>query len=384
MNAEVLALARELIGRRSITPDDAGCQDVIAERLAAIGLDCELLPAGKVKNLWACAGTPRLCFAGHTDVVPAGPEALWSHPPFVATERDGLLFGRGAADMKGSLAAMVVAAERFACRRGSVDGLCFLITSDEEGLAVHGTRHVVRTLQERGTLPAWCVVGEPSSRARPGDVVRIGRRGSLTGRLTVRGVQGHVAYPELAVNPIHCALAALKDLAGRTWSPRNPDFPPTGLQLVELHAGVGAENVIPGELVAIFNLRYNPALDEADLSRDVEAVLREHRLDYHLDWHLSDRPFITRGGPLVAAMDAAIEATTGVRPRHDTGGGTSDGRFIAPAGVDVVELGPVNASIHKVDEHVAVTDLGALVDIHVGVMERLLAGATASHERGSG
>lgn len=375
MTAEVLDLARELIARRSVTPEDAGCQDLIAARLAAIGLDCEAMPAGEVANLWATRGTPKLCFAGHTDVVPTGPEALWSHPPFRPTEAGGRLFGRGAADMKGSLAAMVVAAERLAATDpAALDGLCFLITSDEEGPAVDGTRRVVETLTERGRLPAYCVVGEPSSMDRLGDVVRTGRRGSLTGRLAVRGVQGHVAYPDKASNPVHQALPALQALATHRWEPDDPDFPATRLQWVELHAGVGADNVIPGELTATFNLRYNPAQDEAMLREKVESVLDGHGLDYRLDWHLSGRPFITRGGPLLEAMDAAVAELTGQTPRHDTGGGTSDGRFIAPAGVDVVELGPVNASIHQVDENVLIEDLEILARMYQGVMERVLGG----------
>lgn len=369
-----LALARELIGRRSVTPEDGGCQDVIASRLEALGFAIERMDAGGVRNLWARRGAkaPLFVFAGHTDVVPTGPEANWRFPPFEPTERDGFLYGRGAADMKGGLAAMVVAVEAFLATRPRFDGsIAFLVTSDEEGPAEHGTRHVMRELQKRNEKIDWCVVGEPSSRDTTGDLIRVGRRGSLNGVLSVRGVQGHVAYPELADNPIHRALAALDELACAHWDDGFETFPPTSFQLSNLNAGTGADNVIPGELVARFNFRYCPVQDAAGLRAKVESLLDRHGLDFQVEWRESGKPFFTSDGLLTQAVDAAVCAATGREPEHSTGGGTSDGRFIAPAGAQVIELGVCNATIHQVDECVRVEDLDTLTDVYRRILENL-------------
>nr|WP_241263288.1 succinyl-diaminopimelate desuccinylase [Parahaliea mediterranea] len=370
-----MELACELIRRPSVTPEDAGCQALMAERLSAIGFHCEDMPFGEVSNLWAVRGTegPILVFAGHTDVVPTGPEAQWQSPPFEPTLRDGLLYGRGAADMKGSLAAMVVACEDFvAAHPGHPGRIGFLITSDEEGPAVNGTVKVMETLGARGQAIDWCVVGEPSSTAQLGDVVKNGRRGSLGARLVVKGVQGHIAYPHLADNPIHRALPALDELAAEVWDEGNASFPPTSMQISNINGGTGATNVIPGELEILFNFRFSTEVTDAELRRRTEAVLDRHGLDYALEWNLSGQAFLTDSGELVAATVAAIRDEAGIDTELSTAGGTSDGRFIAPTGAQVLELGPVNATIHKLDECVRADDLPRLAALYRGILERLL------------
>ena len=374
-----VALARELIRRASVTPDDAGCQALIGARLAACGFRLESMPAGpaghRVENLWARLGDagPTFAFAGHTDVVPTGDASRWSSAPFGARLVDGEIVGRGAADMKGGLAAMVTAAERFAApgrrARGSV---AFLLTSDEEGPAVDGTAHVMRTLAARGETVDWCVLGEPSSAERLGDTIRVGRRGSLGARLVVRGRQGHVAYPRLADNPVHRALPMLAELAGIEWDAGDEHFPPTTLQVSNVAAGTGATNVIPGELVVEFNLRHSPATTQGAIRARVEALVAAHGLDARLDWRDSARPFLTADGALLAAARAAVREVTGIEPSTDTAGGTSDGRFIAPTGTELVELGPVNRTIHAVDERVAASDLDALSTIYERTLDSLL------------
>lgn len=371
----VLDLARTLIARPSVTPADEGCQALLAERLQALGFVCRDMPCDAVSNLWAVRGDgePLLVFAGHTDVVPTGPVARWSSPPFEPTLRDGFLYGRGAADMKSSLAAMVVATERFLAARPDHAGrIAFLVTSDEEGPAEHGTRAVVDALSAAGERLDYCVVGEPSSDRALGDTVRVGRRGSLNGLLTVHGVQGHVAYPHLAENPIHRLAPALAELAATHWDDGNEHFPPTSWQASNIAAGTGAGNVIPGELTLTFNFRFCTEQTAADLEARVAEILDRHGLRYDLDWALSGRPFLTAGGPLVEAVSASIRAVTGRNPELSTSGGTSDGRFIAPTGCQVVEVGPCNATIHKVDERVAVAELEPLARIYQGILERLL------------
>ncbi|HET7569440.1 MAG TPA: succinyl-diaminopimelate desuccinylase [Gammaproteobacteria bacterium] len=367
-------LALELISRRSVTPDDAGCQTIIAEQLAAAGFTVEHLPFGAVSNLWARLGNsaPLVVFAGHTDVVPPGPQGAWSTPPFTPTVRDGHLYGRGAADMKGALAAMIAAAEDFAATGDPQGSLAFLITSDEEGTAVDGTARVIETLTGRGIRIDHCIVGEASSRNRVGDMIRHGRRGSLHGRLTVHGIQGHVAYPDSARNPIHAALPALAELTAMRWDDGNEHFPPTRLQISNIHSGTGADNVIPGSAEALFNFRYSTASTAEGLQAQVEALLKRHELEYSLNWRDGGRPFLTEPGLLTDAVTRAICAETGYEPELSTGGGTSDGRFIAPAGAAVVELGPVNASIHKVDEHVSIDELRLLARIYRRVLDELL------------
>ncbi len=376
----VLALAEDLISRPSVTPEDAGCQELMIARLEAIGFRITRLPAGGVENFWAERGTsgPRLCFAGHTDVVPTGPLTDWETDPFRPTIRDGLLYGRGAADMKGSLAAMVVAAERFVALHPRYPGrLAFLITSDEEGVATHGTRHVVNWLREQGETIDWCVVGEPSSETVLGDVIKNGRRGSLNGRLTVQGVQGHVAYPDKADNPIHRAFRPLADLVDQSWDAGNDFFPPTQLQFSNIHAGTGANNVIPGQLQADFNFRFSTESTPESLQAGVQAVLDAHAMRHTIDWQLSGSPFFTAPGPLVAAIQRALRTIQRPPARLSTGGGTSDGRFIAQLGGQVVELGPVNATIHKVNECVAVPDLEQLATLYAEIMTHLLGAVDA-------
>lgn len=365
----------ELIRRRSVTPDDAGCQDVLRARLEAAGFVCETLQFNDVTNLWARRGSeaPVLCFAGHTDVVPPGDEAQWGSDPFEPTFRDGLLYARGSADMKSGLAAMVVAVEEFLQTHPDHPGsLAFLITSDEEGRARDGTLQVMKTLAERDEHIDWCVLGEPSSQRDLGDIVRIGRRGSLSGILTVKGVQGHVAYPQLADNPIRRFAPVLAELHGIHWDDGNEFFPPTSFQVVDLRAGVGAPNVTPGELTARFNFRYSTEWTHETLQKKVESVFDAHDIEYDLHWHLSGEPFLTKPGRLIDTVHDCVSEITGNAPELSTGGGTSDGRFISPAGTDVVELGPVNASIHKVDEHVSVDDVIALTAMYRRIMERLL------------
>lgn len=368
-------LLKQLIRRPSITPDDAGCQAILAERLELLGFDCESMPFDGVSNLWARRGnsSPVLCFAGHTDVVPPGADDAWSSDPFEPLVRDGMLYGRGAADMKSGLAATIVALEKFASNhpehRGSI---ALLVTSDEEGRARDGTLKVIETLQSRNEHIDWCVLGEPSSKTMLGDIVRIGRRGSLSGMLTVRGVQGHVAYPQLADNPIQRFAPVLQELHTVVWDNGNDHFPPTSFQVVDLRAGIGFPNVTPGELTARFNFRYSTEWDHNSLKAKVRKIFDAHDIDYQLDWHLSGEPFLTSPGTLIDAVSQAVSEQTGLAPELSTGGGTSDGRFISPAGADVVELGPVNASIHKVDEHVRIDDVIALTSMYQRIMELLL------------
>ena len=373
----VLALTKDLIARRSVTPDDAGCLPLIAARLEALGFRIEHLRFGDVDNLWATHGSdgPVLAFLGHTDVVPTGPEERWRFPPFGPTEHEGMLYGRGAADMKGSVAAMVVALERFVDAHPSHPGTVgLLLTSDEEGVALHGVREVVERFIATGQRIDACVVGEPSAKERLGDLIRVGRRGSLSGTLTVRGVQGHVAYPEKAKNPIHRFAPALAALAAERWDDGNADFPPTSFQVSNLNAGTGANNVIPGELVALINFRYATASTADQLRERTEAILAAHGVDFTIDWHLSGHPFLaTPGGRLREVVVGVCRDLCGIEPEQSTGGGTSDGRFIAPMGAEVIELGPVNATIHKVDECVAIADLERLPDLYEAICARMLA-----------
>ena len=371
-----LELTLDLIARNSVTPVDAGCQEVMARRLAAVGFEIEMLRYGSVENLWAKRGKgcPVLCFAGHTDVVPTGPLEEWRTDPFQPTIRDGMLFGRGAADMKSGLAAMVTAVESFVTAHPGHRGcIAFLITSDEEGPSVDGTKRVVETLAGRQERIDYCLVGEPSSEKQIGDMIKVGRRGSLSGRLTVHGVQGHVAYPQLAENPVHALAPALAEMTARKWDSGNEYFQPTTFQISNLNAGTGAPNVIPGELKARFNLRYSPVQTLDGLKSTVEDILRKHGVRYSLEWYLSGEPFYTPPGPLSDAVSAAVEEITGTAPTLSTGGGTSDGRFIAPMGAQVVELGVCNATIHKVNECVRVADIDQLHRMYRGVLERLLA-----------
>lgn len=375
--SETLDLAMELIRRPSVTPDDGGCQALMARRLTAAGFAVEALPFGAVSNLWARRGThgPLFAFAGHTDVVPPGPREQWDSDPFQPRLHDGLLYGRGAADMKGGLAAMVTACERFVARRPRHRGaIALLITSDEEGPAADGTVKVLETLAGRGEHIDWCLVCEPSSSERVGDVIKIGRRGSLSGTLEVCGVQGHVAYPDLADNPIHRAAPALAELCAARWDAGNADFPPTSFQISNIHAGTGAENVIPGQLEARFNFRYATASTQEELRRRVHETLDRYGLDYRLHWHHAGRPFLTGEGELLAAVRRAVAAVAGDPPRTSTSGGTSDGRFIATGGTQVVELGPVNASIHKVNECVRAAELDTLSAMYERVLDELLGG----------
>ena len=373
---DALELTRALIACPSVTPADAGCQALMTARLAASGFSIETLQFGSVTNLWARRGDARpvLCFAGHTDVVPTGPLEEWRSDPFTPVIRDGVLYGRGAADMKSGLAAMVTATEEFVAahpdHRGSI---AFLITSDEEGPSVDGTKRVVEALKARGETIDWCIVGEPSSGQTVGDTIKIGRRGSLSGRLTVHGVQGHVAYPQLAENPVHTLAPALAELTARTWDGGDAFFQPTTFQISNLNAGTGAPNVIPGELKARFNLRYCPVQTVEALKRTVEDILARHGVRYTIEWYVSGEPFYTPPGELSQAAVDAITAVTGTAPQLSTGGGTSDGRFIAPLGAQVVELGVTNATIHKVNECVRVEEIGLLHRMYRGVLERLLA-----------
>ncbi len=370
-----LELAQALIAHPSVTPEDAGCQELISAHLRPLGFRFEVLQFGAVRNLWATWGEngPLFAFAGHTDVVPTGPEDQWTSAPFVPTIRDGLLYGRGAADMKGSLAAMVSAITAFLTRHPSPRGrIGLLLTSDEEGPAVDGTVRVVEELARRGDMPTWCIVGEPTSERALGDIIKNGRRGSLSGNLTVHGVQGHVAYPQKAINPIHLAAPALSDLVAERWDEGTPEFPPTTLQISNLHAGTGAGNVIPGTLNVQFNFRFNPGSPAASLQERTEALLAQHGLDFHIDWTLGAEPFLTAPGLLVDTVRAAIEAVTGRQAECSTIGGTSDARFIARYCPQVVELGPVNTSIHQIDEWVDVAELDQLAAIYEQVLERLL------------
>lgn len=375
-DSRALALTCDLVARPSLTPDDAGCQELIAIRLERLGFQAERLRFGAVDNLWARRGTsgPVLCFVGHTDVVPAGPREAWRSDPFQPEIRDGVLYGRGAADMKSGLAAMVTAVEDFLSGHPHhLGSIAFLITSDEEGPALEGTRRVVETLVARGTRIDWCVVGEPSAERQAGDTLKIGRRGSLSGNLIVHGVQGHVAYPQRADNPVHRLAPALAELAAHAWDQGNEHFPPTTFQVSSISAGTGAANVIPGELRASFNLRYAPVLAVAELRRGVEDILRRHQVRYTLQWQDSAAPFYTRPGRLTASVSAAVKAVRGVEPALATTGGTSDGRFMAAMGAEVVELGVPNASIHMVDECVRVADIDALQAMYRQLLGNLLA-----------
>ena len=376
--SRVLEYTCELIRRASVTPDDAGCQQWMAEKLEALGFHCEHLRFGEVDNLWARRGEqgPLLVFAGHTDVVPTGDPASWSSDPFVPEVRDDMLYGRGAADMKGSLAAMLVAIEDFVDAHPEHSGsIGLLITSDEEGPAVNGTIKVVEHLQQRNEKIDYCIVGEPSSTDVVGDVIKNGRRGSLGAVLRVKGVQGHVAYPHLADNPIHRVAPALAELASETWDHGNAFFPATSFQISNIHAGTGATNVIPGECEVVFNFRFSTEVTAAQLKSRTEVILAEHQLDYDIDWNLSGQPFLTERGALVDAVVEAIRDITGRDTELSTAGGTSDGRFIAPTGAQVVELGPINATIHKIDEHTPVAELGQLALIYQRALQKLLADA---------
>ena len=375
MTKPEIELLCELVERPSITPDDAGCQALLIERLEALGFRCETMQFGEVTNLWARRGNeaPVLCFAGHTDVVPPGDENEWSSNPFEPTFRDDMLYGRGTADMKAGLASMIVAIEQFLESNPDVPGsLALLITSDEEGRARDGTLKVVEALQARGEHIDWCVLGEPSSETTLGDLVRVGRRGSLSGMLTVNGVQGHVAYPQLADNPIRRFAPVLQALHEIEWDQGNEYFPPTSFQVVDVRSGIGAPNVTPAELSARFNFRYSTEWTHESLKKRVHEVFDAHDINYELNWHLSGEPFLTQPGELIDAVVQAVSESTGTAPELSTGGGTSDGRFISPAGTDVVELGPVNASIHKIDEHVRVEDVVKLTGMYRRIMELLL------------
>jgi len=371
-----LELSKALIARPSVTPDDKGCQQLLAERLEKIGFVIENLRFGDVDNLWARRGTtaPLFAFAGHTDVVPTGPLADWNTDPFDPVTRDGYLFGRGSADMKCSIAAMVTACERFMEEHADHSGsIAFLITSDEEGPAVNGTVKVIEQLEARGEKINWCLVGEPSSKDQTGDTIKNGRRGSLNGVLTIQGQQGHVAYPLLADNPIHRAAPVLAELAAVEWDRGNEFFPPTTFQISNIHAGTGAENVIPGSIELLFNLRFSTESTAGSLKSRVTAVLDRHGLNYDIQWRLSGQPFLTAAGELVAAARHAIQVVTGIATELSTSGGTSDGRFIAPTGAQVVELGPVNATIHQTNECVNVAELDKLSAIYEEILKQLLA-----------
>ena len=373
--SEVLALACELMARPSVTPDDAGCQRLIAGRLERAGFTCEPLGHGEVDNLWAShgSGDPVLVLLGHTDVVPPGPREAWASDPFVPEVRDGVLYGRGAADMKGSVAAFVVALEQYVAANPDHAGtVALLLTSDEEGDAIDGVRRVADGFRRRGQRIDWCITGEPSSTHRLGDLLRVGRRGSLSAALTVHGVQGHVAYPDKARNPVHAALPALAELVARRWDDGYETFPPTSLQVSNIAAGTGATNVIPGSLRVDFNLRYNPNWDAPRLESEIESMLARNGVDFAIRWHRSGEPFFTPEGTLRAAARDVLAGVAGAPPEESTGGGTSDARFIAPLGAQCIEVGPVNASIHKVDENVSVADLEALPGLYLALIERLL------------
>ena len=370
-----LALTRELIARPSVTPDDAGCQQLIGERLKMCGFNITHLPYADVANLWAThgRGAPVFTFLGHTDVVPAGPEADWDAPPFQARERDGYLYGRGTADMKGSIAAMVTALERFVAANGAHKGtISLLLTSDEEGIAVNGTKKVVEYLERNKVRIDWCLVGEPCSREQVGDIIKNGRRGSLSGVLTVSGIQGHTAYPALAKNPVHLVGPALVELSQRVWDDGNAHYPPSSFQISNIHGGTGAENVIPAAVEVSFNLRFSTEWTEQRLKDAIENLLQKHDLDYNILWRPCSQPFLTQAGKLLDAVQSAVADACGVTPETSTAGGTSDGRFIAPTGAEVVELGPVNSTIHKVNECVRSADLETLSDLYEDILTRLM------------
>lgn len=370
-----LDLAIDLISRQSVTPDDAGCQEAMITRLAALGFTIERMRFEDVDNLWARRGDagPVLAFAGHTDVVPTGPVSAWDSDPFSPEIRQGLLYGRGTADMKGSLAAMVTACERFINQHDDHRGsIAFLITSDEEGPSINGTVKVVETLEARNEKIDYCIVGEPTSTANVGDVIKNGRRGSLNAVLSVKGTQGHVAYPQLAANPIHLAAAAINELCAEHWDDGNDSFPPTSFQISNIHSGTGATNVIPGELEVTFNFRFSTEQTEQGLRQRVESILNKHGFNYDINWNLSGNPFLTASGELVDATQASIKEISGFDSQLSTSGGTSDGRFIAPTGCQVLELGPLNDTIHKVNECVSVEDLDTLSAYYQRILEKLL------------
>jgi len=373
--SETLDLAIDLISRDSTTPEDAGCQELMIARLEAIGFNIERMRFDDVDNFWARRGdtAPVLAFAGHTDVVPTGPIDKWDSHPFKPEIRDGQLYGRGASDMKGSLAAMVTAAERFVAAHPDHKGsIAFLITSDEEGPSINGTVKVVEALEARNEKMDYCLVGEPSSSKLAGDVIKNGRRGSLNAVLTVKGIQGHVAYPHLARNPVHQAAAAIAELSAETWDNGNDSFPPTTFQVSNIHAGTGVTNVIPGELEVVFNFRFSTEQTDQGLRDRVEALLNKHELDYNIAWTLSGHPFLTAEGALVDAARDAIKETNGIETELSTSGGTSDGRFIAPTGSQVLELGPLNATIHQINECVGVEELDTISSYYEKIMEKLL------------
>lgn len=373
---DVLALTKALINLKSVTPEDAGCMEMLADILSPLGFKVEVMNFADTQNVWIRKGNqyPVFCFAGHTDVVPSGPEGKWRTPPFSATEKEGYLYGRGAADMKGSLAAMTLATQHFVTQNPDHKGsIAFLLTSDEEGPFINGTTKVIDTLEARNEKITWCIVGEPSSTNHVGDVVKNGRRGSLTGDLTVQGIQGHVAYPHLAKNPIHLASPALAELAATHWDDGNASFPPTSFQVSNINGGTGAGNVIPGELKVCFNFRFSTEVTDHELIKKVETILAKHQLEYDISWTFNGQPFLTDSGDLVSATVASIKHCTGVDTELSTAGGTSDGRFIAPTGAQVVELGPVNATIHKIDESVKISDLYVLTDVYKDILVRLLA-----------
>jgi len=370
-----LALACELMARKSITPEDAGCQELMITRLENAGFDVERLRFGVVDNFWAVRGSegPIVAFAGHTDVVPTGPEDQWQYPPFEPTLVDGMLYGRGAADMKGSLAAMLVAAENFVEQHPDHSGrIAFLITADEEGPSVDGTVKVIEWLEARGEKITWCIVGEPSSTAEVGDVIKNGRRGSLGAVLSVKGIQGHVAYPQLAENPIHTLAPALAELTTANWDNGNEFFPATSFQVSNINSGTGVTNVIPGDLELVYNFRFSTEVTESELRARTEAILEKHGVNYDVVWKLSGQPFLTPKGDLVDALVEGIKHQCGRDTKLSTSGGTSDGRFIAPTGAQVCELGPLNATIHKVDECVSASDLETLTKIYARALENLL------------
>jgi len=375
IQAPVIELAKDLIARRSVTPEDAGCQELMAKRLAPLGFSIESMVFEDTTNFWARRGTtePVFCFAGHTDVVPAGNLELWNTPPFEPTIIDGMLYGRGAADMKGSLAAMVIATEKFVNDYPSHQGsISYLITSDEEGPFINGTTRVIDTLEARKEKITYCIVGEPSSTNNVGDVVKNGRRGSISGELTIHGKQGHVAYPEHVINPIHLAMPVLAELSQTHWDRGNDYFPETSFQLSNIQSGTGATNVVPGHISAWFNLRYSTELNDQAIVDKVEAILDKHQLNYEIKWIYNGKPFITEEGLMLDAVAKSIKTVTGNSPEFSTAGGTSDGRFIAPTGANVVELGPCNSTIHQVNESVSCEDLCELVDIYYHSLVNIL------------
>ena len=375
VNSPTVALAMDLVSRPSVTPLDHGCQELMLARLEACGFSVERLKFDDVDNFWAVHGSdgPIFCFAGHTDVVPTGPVEQWTNLPFTPVIKDGLLFARGSADMKGSLAAMVVAAEQFVAEYPEHPGrLAFLITSDEEGIAINGTVRVVQWLEEHHIIPQWCLVGEPSSSEKCGDTIKNGRRGSLGCSMTIKGRQGHVAYPHLASNPIHLANPAINELINEVWDKGNQYFPPTSFQISNVSSGTGATNVIPGDIKMLFNFRFSTEVTEVQLRQRVEDILDKHGLNYSMEWRLSGEPFLTATGLLVDVATQCIEEVTGLKTLLSTAGGTSDGRFIAPMGTEVVELGPLNSSIHRVDEHVSIDDLEKLTKIYQKIVSQLL------------